>query len=158
MSIENGTYEATPLPTAALGEAKTGTVCVGVEFEFTGSDGQNHRLPWYGYFTEKTEERTIESLRFCGWTGNDLADLSEIGQRDVKVSIVVENEEYEGKTRPKVQWVNRSGGLNLSNPLDETKRKAFAARMKGKILEFDQRKGAPAKPVSGQKTSDRAPF
>lgn len=157
MTIENGTYEAKPMPGAALGMTGNGKECVGVEFEFVGQDGQTHYLPWYGYFTEKTTERTIESLRFCGWTGTDLGNLSEIGQADVKVNIVVENEEYEGKTRAKIQWVNRAGGLALANPLDDNQRKAFAAKMKGAVLSFDQKSGAPKK--NGAKPAqDKPPF
>ena len=54
--IEAGTYEARPI-TAALGQTKGDKPCVGVEFELdTGA-----HISWFGYFTEKTTERTIES-------------------------------------------------------------------------------------------------
>jgi hypothetical protein len=164
MTIEDGTYEAKPLPGALLGVTGKGTECVGVEFEFVGDEGNKHRISWYGYFSEKTVERTIEALRFCGWTGNDLSDLSEIGGRDdVRVNLVIQNEEYEGKVRAKVQWVNRAGGIAMANPLDADQRKSFAARMKGSILAFDQKSGAPRNnvkqaPIPSERVSDDIPF
>jgi hypothetical protein len=163
--IESGTYEARPV-TAALGMTKGDKPCVGVEFELveTGS-----HITWYGYFTDKTQERTIESLRFCGWTGTDLDNLSEIGTKEkLTVQLVIEQEEYEGKVRAKVQWVNRGGGLQLNKPLAGTEARAFAARMKGAVLAYDQQKGSTkqATAPSGRgedvfpdkKTSERPPF
>jgi hypothetical protein len=157
--IEPGTYEARPTA-AALGQTKGDKPCVGVEFELIDTGA---RISWYGYFTDKTTNRTIESLRFCGWSGSDLDNLSEIGTKEnLTVQVVVEVEEYEGKQIPKVQWVNRGGGLRLSNPMDVGQAKAFAASMRGAVMAYDQAKGGqPAKqspPATNAKTSERPPF
>ena len=156
--IEAGTYEARPI-TAALGQTKGDKPCVGVEFELdTGA-----HISWFGYFTEKTTERTIESLRFCGWTGQDLDDLREIGSKDkLTVQLVIEHEEYDGKTTAKVQWVNRGGGLRLSKPLEGQAAKAFAAQMKGAVVAYDQAKGiakqATQAPAAYEKVKTTPPF
>jgi hypothetical protein len=142
MEIQDGVYAASPV-TAALGYTKGGKECVGVEFLLTES---GKHMTWYGYFTEATTERTIESLRICGWNGNDLGDLTEIGSGEpIEVSLVIETEEWEGKTRQKVQWVNRAGGLAMGSPLNADQARAFGARMKGAVLAFDQKTGSPAK-------------
>lgn len=146
MAIQDGTYRARAVG-AALGETKGGKEQVAVEFELLTDDlTPGQRITWFGYFTEKTTARTIESLRICGWTGSDLTDLEGIGANEVE--LVVENEEWEGKTRAKVQWVNKAGGgLSLAAPLSADKAKAFAARMKGAVLAFDQAAGQPRKPA-----------
>jgi hypothetical protein len=154
--IENGIYLATPMPGAALGYTSKGTESVGVEFVLKES-GQ--RVSWYGYFSEKTTERTIEALRFCGWTGQDLSDLSEIGQdQNVEVNLVIEQEEYEGKVRAKVQWVNRAGGLAMASPLDANQAKSFAQRMKGAVLAFDQKTGPAPKKAQKKNRVDEDVF
>ena len=166
--IEAGTYEARPI-TAALGSTKGDKPCVGVEFELLDTGAH---ISWFGYFTEKTTERTIESLRFCGWTGQDLDNLSEIGAKEkLTVQLVIEQEEYEGKVTAKVQWINRGGGLRLNKPLDGQAAKAFAAQMKGAVVAYDQAKGIvkQAQPAATngarsedvfppKKTSERPPF
>lgn len=165
--IEEGYYDATPI-TAALGFTKKETECVGVEFELVDTGAH---ITWYGYFTERSADRTIESLRFCGWTGQDLDNLTEIGSKKTTVQLVIEHEPWEGKVRAKVQWVNRGGGLQLSKPLDVNQAKSFAQRMKGAVVAYDQAKGIvkQAQPAATngarsedvfppKKTSERPPF
>jgi hypothetical protein len=122
---------------AQLGETSGGAPQVGVEFEITDIEGMRPRVSWYGFFTEKSEERTIESLRICGWTGTDFSDI----QVGAEVSLVIENETYDGKTRQKVQWVNRPQGLAMKKQMGADAAKAFSAKMKGKLLAFDQKNG-----------------
>ncbi len=155
--IQPGTYEGRPLPGVQLGEASTGTIQVGIEFELYQTGAENStRMTWYGYFTDKSTERTIETLRLCGWTGDDFEDLSEIGlDESVRVSLVVREEEYNGKSQTKIAFVNRPGGVAMAAPLDGDKRKAFAARMKGQVLAYDQKAGKPAAPAT--KPVDAAP-
>ena len=79
---------------------------IAVTFRILEGEDQGLNITWFGYFTAKTYERTCEALRYCGWRGNQLDDL---GTLDQKVQIVVEHEEYEGKNRAKVAWVNAFG-------------------------------------------------
>lgn len=93
-------------------------------------EDQGREITWFGYFTPKTEPRTLESLRICGWVGDDLANL---GPLDNEVEIVVDHEEYQGEWQAKVRWVNRpgSGVFKMSKPMGAEQLKAFAKQMRG---------------------------
>lgn len=138
---------------AALGKTSNGNPQVAVELEITEGERQGDTLTWYGYFTDKTEERTIQSLRLLGWEGDDLSSLIGIDQNEV--TIVVEEEEYDGQVREKVKWIN-GGGLAMKETMDDGAAKAFAAKMRGKVLAVS--KAMPrAKPANGQKPPAQKP-
>jgi hypothetical protein len=147
--IAEGKYRGRPVA-AALGTANTGTEQIAVQFDFVEPAGT--RLTWYGFFTEAAEQRTIESLRHCGWRGNDLAVFVE-GQPlpegfDQEVELVVKHETYNGTTRARIAFVNGGGGLALKNALTADQAKSFAEKMKRRIAAFDRAAGraAPAGP------------
>lgn len=143
--MENGTYRARAT-SWVLGETSTGKEQVAVEFSLTDPELQGERIAWYGFFTEKTFERTIESLRACGWTGDNLEDLSGLDANEV--DLVIEQETYEGKTTPRVRWVNRPGAIGVKTALAPEKAKTFAAKMKAQIRAFDASQGKKAAPAS----------
>lgn len=121
--INPGTYRARAMgsskPHIQFGMAGTGTQQVAVAFMIYQEVLDDHRQPtgtyeptgeeitWIGSFTPATMQRTCESLRYAGWSTNDLDDMTGLGSTDV--DIVVEHEEYQGNTRAKVQWVNKPG-------------------------------------------------
>lgn len=156
--IAAGTYRVRGVD-GALGMTGTGKEQVGVELEILEGDAKGQRITWRGYFTDGTFDRTIESLRHLGWQGNDLADLRGINANEAVA--VIEHEQYEGKLRARVQWINAPGGIALKERLDASQTAAFAARMKGRILALDQAKGAGASnasaPAAGTPT-DEIPF
>jgi hypothetical protein len=159
MELANGIYRAR-VTQWALGKTDKGNEQVVMEFDFLDDGFVGTRMSWYGYFTEKGLPITLKALRTCGWHGSDLADLS--GVEINEVSLTVENETYEGKTRPKIKWVNAVGGFNLKAPLAADEAKAFGARMKGAVLAFDKSEGKPApKPNAkpkGTSITDDIPF
>lgn len=128
------------IPTgAALGETSKGDPQVVVSFDVPE---QGETATWYGFFTEKTERRTIETLRYCGWIGDDITDLSSIGgDPSVRVELDVGADTYEGKTRARVNWVNRPGGIALAKPLDAGKKSMLANRIKGLVLDVTKSTG-----------------
>lgn len=139
-----------------LGESSTGKERVEVVFEITTPDADLRTITWYGYFsTEKLAARTVESLRICGWEGDDLTEMEGLNKNDVE--LVVADEEYEGKTYAKVQWVNRPGGMSMSAPLTGDRAKSFAASMRDRIRAMDAAKGKkapkPAAAPSGNASS-----
>jgi hypothetical protein len=160
--LAEGTYRGRPLR-AALGRTGTGKEQLGVQFQLVDPPGE--RLTWYGYFTDGTFDRTIESLRSCGWAGSDLAEF----QGDVlpqgfdqEVELVVKHEEYNGKVSARIAFINSGGGLAMKEALDATQARAFAARMKGRIVALDRSSGAPRqqqrRPASnGPPTPDEPP-
>lgn len=139
--IPEGRYKARAID-GGLGETSDGNPQVAVRFGLLDEGHEGEEITWFGSFSKnkgngaKTPlERTIESLRTCGWEGDDLSDLR--GITDCEVSLVIAHEEYpkgSGKVSAKVKWVNRTGGLALKAPMNETSAKAFAARMKGEVI------------------------
>lgn len=119
-----------------LGVADSGKEFVAVEFEIQGGEHAGARLGWRGFFTEKTEQRTLESLRYCGWKGDDITNMEGFGS--TLVQIVVDHEQYEGKTFARIQWVNKLG-VSIKNAMDAGTRAAFAARMRGAALAVDKK-------------------
>ena len=133
--------------------------CVAVRFEVTEGELQGEGITWYGYFTDKAVEYTMVNLRTCGWTGDDLADLSSInGSADVVIVLV--EEEFNGETSLKVKYINdpNSGGLMLNAPMDEAARKTVAAKMRGAAVA--SRQGNPAAKVASKPAApkDAHPF
>lgn len=144
--VAEGTYRALGVPgSAQLGETENGNPQLAASFKIMDESHAGECVPWYGYFTEKTEKRTLESLRLAGWSNDDIGNIEGFG--DAEVDIVVEHNEWNGKVSARVAWVNRPGsGVALKNPMNETARKAFAAKMKGKAVASRQG-AAPAAPA-----------
>jgi hypothetical protein len=149
-----------------LSKTGTGKEQIEVIFEVTAGEHATQRVRWRGFFTEKTFERTIESLRFCGWRGVDLANVDNLNESEVQ--IVVEHEEGQtdgqpnGKKYPRVQWVNRLSSVGLKEQLAPQEAQTFAQRMKSQILAFDAKNRAPggstghgAKPAASRPAGSR---
>lgn len=156
MNLPNGQYPGRGV-SAALGTADTGTEQVAVELVVTSGEHQGKRMTWFGFFTEKTTERTLESLRHLGWQGDDLSDLTGIDRNDI--TFVVEAEEYKGEMKPKVRWINAPGGMALKAPMGPEAAKAFAAKMKGAVVAQRQKSGTAAGGAGASApASDDIPF
>jgi len=145
--LPKGTYKARATE-AEFGFTNTGTEQVAVTFEVV-EDGefQGERIAWFGFFTEATAERTIQALRVCGWTGDDLSDLSGFDANEVE--LVVEHEEYQGKTTAKVKWVNKVGNrVVLKHKMSDAQRTELAKRMKGLAVSTRKHPAAGAAPTT----------
>jgi hypothetical protein len=136
----------------ALGTASTGTKQIGVDFLILDGEATGKHITWYGYFTEETFERTIESLQHCGWEGDDLSDLRGLDRNEVTIVVDHEQNQQTGEIRVRVQWVNRPGGVVMKDRMDEGSAKAFAQSMKGRILAMKQKQGG-----SGAGTTRQSP-
>lgn len=136
--IEAGRYKARAIEWR-LGVTGGGNEQIGVLFQL--EDGQ--LMTWYGFFSEKTTERTLDSLETMGWDGVSITDPMGLDRNDVQ--LVVEHETNdEGKTFPRVRWVNRLGGLTMKEELSGAALQNFKQRMQGTIIARRQSKGAPA--------------
>lgn len=131
----------------ALGHADNGTEQIGILFDYIDENGEPSRITYYGYFTESTADRTIESMRFCGWEGDDFGQLEGLDRNEVE--LVIEDETYQGKTRRKVQWVNRLASVAIKKPMDSQQIAAFAAKMRGRAVASRQKMGS-RQPVQRQ--------
>lgn len=128
---------------------------VAVELHILDPDYAGETITWFGYFTDKTQERTFETLRLLGWKGDDLSDLT--GITDNEVSVVIEEDEYQGDVRLKVKWINKVGGLALKTPMTPEQAKAFAIQMKGNALASRGGNAAPAARTPAQGRSQPQP-
>jgi hypothetical protein len=135
-----GDYRATAL-VHELRTSKAGNPYSNVTFRLLDAPGQ---IDWRGNYTsEKLRDRALESLRYCGWKGDDLSNVAF--PEGNEVILVIEDDTYEGKIHSQVAWVN-SSKASVKNALGTADAKVFAARMKGAILALDAKKnlGAPA--------------
>ena len=88
-------------------------------------------LVWYGYFTEKTEERTVEALITCGCT--NLATLEGVTSNVVQLTVELEPHYLTGEPTSRVKWVNRLGGVAMKSRMSDGQAKGLAARMQTKF-------------------------
>lgn len=161
------TYKAKP-HSWDLGMTKTGKEQIVVSFQLPAEGGSTRLVYWQGFFTEATVNRTIESLRYLGFEGDDVYSLvGGAGALPNEVEIVTEMEEYEGKQRERVQWINRAGRL-VAEQLAPDKGKALSASLREKFKVFDAENGkrvnnkpaaakAPAAPTSGGPLGNEPP-
>lgn len=135
MAGNNRRYLRSKAQEWTLGESESGKVYLAVSFKVKDTDGEEKFLGWRGFFTDATTERTIESMRAMGFEGDDMTNL--VGLDKNEVDLVVEDEEYEGKTYARVQWVNKPRGPMVKTVLEGDKAKAFAASMKAAFRAHD---------------------
>lgn len=154
MAITNGKYKARANGEVVLGKsAEKKTPFIELYFVITEGENAGGEVRWTGYFSEKTAERTIQSLQHCGWQGEDPSEFADgdlHGLDANEVEIVVELEEYEKdgerRTAPRVQWVNRLGGyLNVQNAMSKDEAKSFGESMRGLVLKM-KKKAPPPNP------------
>lgn len=121
---------------------------VAVDFELLGPTHQGERIGWRGYFsTENAIRRTLESLQYAGWSGQQDTLETLPGLGTTQVEIVIDHEEYDGRVYPRVQWVNKpGGGVAVGQQMDATRRRTFAARMRGHVAALAAPAAAPAAP------------
>lgn len=111
---------------------KTGNEEIRVLVEVTDGEHKGQQRTWRGYFTEGTAERTVESLRYFGWAGDDITDVQGLDANEVQ--IVIKHEQWEGKLQEKIAWINRLSSVYIGTPLDAAKKADFAKRMKGLVV------------------------
>ena len=134
--ISPGNKAARALPGFEFGCTGSGAEFVALTFSIVEGSEAGETVQWRGYCTEKAHERTIESLRHCGWSGGDITDLTGIDRN--MVQLVIEDDTWEGKTRPKVKWVNAiRPSVNAEQRMGDGARAAFAARMRGAVAACD---------------------
>jgi hypothetical protein len=140
----NGTFKAT-ITDHQLAESKNGTPSVKFKLVLSenllsGEKIQPLLLFHDAWLTDAAIEGTMKSLtEALGWTGTDLNDFNGTGTfNGVDVSVVVEEEVYEGKTHSKVKYMNNISRAGKVAPMDSGKARSVAERMMGKIMKYRQ--------------------
>ena len=147
--IEPGTYKA-KLIDYGITESSNGKPTVVLKFINENGDEISHWM----YLTEKAQPYTAKTLMVFGYNGEDLTQLAagtEGGLLDTtkEVEIVMENEEWEGKTRCKVKWINEPGGGGFKKLAKAEATKLLAGvNLKAHVAEIRQATG----------TTDENPF
>jgi hypothetical protein len=140
--IKPGSYQAYARE-FVFGRASTGTEQIAVSFEIAEGELKGRNITWRGYFTDATQERTLESLEHCGWDGKNLTKMTGLGTR-VAVIVIEDEEGQDGKTYSRVKWVNAlGGGLSVKEKLETTEIANLEERLKGLMLDRQQKRPKP---------------
>jgi hypothetical protein len=103
-----------------------------MQFELLDGAHAGRRIPWWGYFTEKSWGNTVKGLRACGFKGDELHTIPS-QQLDQEVSVVVGINEWDGKQNNRIEWVNpASTGIKLADPMNGDDLRKFSAAMKAR--------------------------
>jgi hypothetical protein len=140
-------------------------VADGVQYGFTKSGAEQivieieipairRSFSTFLFFSDAAAPFAIERLRACGWTGDDLGNLSGIDRNEIDVQLKYET--FEGKERLKCEIATGGGRVKLDNVMDDKQKRAFAARMKG-LLKGDAPK-PQVRPAADPKRSDARPL
>lgn len=127
-----------------ISEGKHKAVCQDIEFGFTDSgteqvaisfrisDGEHEGefITAYRYFTDRAAEYAFKDLEALGWEGDSLESAPEDCPGS-ECTLVIEHEEYDGKERARVKFINVGSG-GLKNVFEGKKRSDFFERMKRK--------------------------
>jgi hypothetical protein len=110
--ITEGTYSAQLVKNDGewlqFSYAGSGNAQVLLTFELEG--GQHMQ----GFFsiTPAAAEYTLQKLHNCGFKGESFKDMLKQTPHG-KCDLVVVMDEYKGKTRPKIKFINRQGGFSI---------------------------------------------
>lgn len=128
--MDEGDYPCVAV-THKWGYSSKGGEQVGVRVKLVDGPYKGRTLTWYGYFTDAATDIAIRGLRALGMTGDDVRDLSGMYRPDVTPAIaVVQHDEYEGKKRARVAFLNGSD-VAMKEEMTSTQLDAFAKRMRG---------------------------
>ncbi len=178
MAITNGTYRSKASGNCVLGASKNkGTPFLEFYLKIIGGDNAGGSARATLYFTENTNERSIQSLQIMGWKGDDLSEFADGELHGIdanEVDAVIELESYktpegEERTSPRVQWINRAGGfLNTDAAMTAEAAQTFGEKMRGLVLAVKAKSPKSDSNANGtnnprvhpepEKTSDDMPF
>lgn len=152
-TIQPGIFEA-KISNYAITTTQGGDPQVAILFDYNDHEGTPHEITWFGTLKEgKGQEITLKTLLYCGFAGTDPAELasgveSNLLDTVTPVKITIEENNYNGKTSMRVQWVNRIGG-NMAGKLSasEAKVKMGALNLKAQLEMIRQSTGI-AKPAA----------
>lgn len=137
----NYTAEAVPMDDgtwAQFGQSSKGTDQVLMYFRIVEGECAGETLPWVGYFSADAMKRTLESIRLAGFNGDEIYELPA-GFAPQQVTVVVEHNTNptNGKTYPRVAWVNELGNLGgrlkFDKPIEGDALRMLSAKLKAKM-------------------------
>lgn len=110
--IDEGTYPAQLVKNDGewlqFSRSSNGNGQVLLTFEL--ADGQ--RMQGFFAITPAAAEYTLQKLHNCGFKGDSFRAMKDQTPNG-KVELVIEHDEYRGKVRPKIKFINRTGGFSV---------------------------------------------
>lgn len=153
--IAEGKYNAKGIEGALTTSKEKGTPAVQVILEIAEGEHAGERMRWDGWLTDATSQRTLESLRYLGWHGDMLTDLTGITENVVQIVVEHESREVNGehKTFPRVKWINRiGGGAKISDEarMPSQAANALAQRFRAQARGIAAATAGPSKPAAAK--------
>jgi hypothetical protein len=159
--IPIGKYRANVVACSYGVSATKGTPYVQLVFGIIDDAGlEGERVDWFGWLSQPADssdeqaakcqaqaERVAKSLVTCGYGGDDPEEFAsgDVAMVPSVVSIDVQHEEFNGKTRPRVAWINPVG-----QALPDEKAAALKAAMKSAFGAARAEAGVPSRPTQRQ--------
>ena len=130
--------------------SKAKTPCVWIDFQFDGMEGPGGEpitVKAYLYLSDAAIQYTLEKLGNLGWHGKSIDELDPNDQthynfKGAKALITGKMEEYEGKMRPKVDFIN-DPNYSPDMAIDPKDRKVLGSKLNAKIAAFRAKNKAP---------------
>ena len=141
--MNNGTYRCMVVSNCLAQSKDKGTPSVkiqlGVKYNLlTPGIPEQASLYWDGWLSDAAFERTMDTLQAVfGWAGEDIQELNNPDLLfGYECNAVVEMENYEGKDRPKVKFLNNPNFAGKVAALKDTSAKELSGKLMGKILAY----------------------
>lgn len=138
-----------------LGETSTGKPYVRVLLRLLDGEYRGRLLVKDLYFTEKTWERSIQSLQAMGWKGEDISQTDGLDANEVSIAIeqkvqtdrdgaIRTDAQGNALYRNEIAWIN--GGVRR---MEAAKKLSFVEEMKAKVRQLanDNGTAAPGTPA-----------
>lgn len=161
--IQPGNYIAK----AINGQLCEGKTALYVSVQLGTKNGQS--VYWSGSLSDKPwdnakdpsvscpADTTIRDLIKMGWDGQDYVGFMGLGSTEVEIRVTHEPGN-DGKTYPRVKYVNRPGERGNAKPVAPDRARALQASMRGRVIAA-QREMGPARPAQqAPAESDDFPF
>jgi len=99
-----GVYDAEVIDHGLTETRNTGTPQVAVRFRTDHGE-----ITGYFFLTDRAIEHTVEKLHAMGFRGRSFAELNNNVLVGNRCSITVQHEEYQGRTKARIAFVNEEG-------------------------------------------------
>lgn len=106
-SVQSGVNKGRAVAMKLDASPGKGTEYIEVTFALSATEGET--IKWKGWITSSAWAMTEKALKTCGWYGDDIREAMRDGLGLNEVDLVVEWEDYDGKTYAKVAYVNSPG-------------------------------------------------
>lgn len=123
-----------------------GSEQIGVLVEVLDGPMKGRRHVWYGSWSEAALPMTVDGLMALGWFGQSLTTLKADLKEGAQASGVFDYEEYEGKQRLRLNFINRPKQIRFAQEMTPQGFEALGKRVhkmidQGKHVRKGQRAG-----------------